>query len=210
MKLENFSIKTKKRNLLSNVSIEFKRGKIAHILGKNGTGKTCLAKATIGAFPYKGEIIENRNDICVIGSYTNIPNDMRAKDVIEIITEKFKRPISKELRDILGIDNFPMKNKMKDLSDGQRQKIKLLYFLSTNPKTIILDEFTNALDKKSCLEIYEFINNYTKKNNVTVINITHNITDLEAMEGEYYIIEDENLNKYETQDAVIDRYIRGM
>ncbi len=30
------------------------------------------------------------------------------------------------------------------------------------------------------------------------------------MEGEYYIIEDENLNKYETQEAVIDRYIRGM
>lgn len=209
MKLENFSIKTKRKNLLSNVSVEFEKGKISHILGKNGTGKTCLAKAIIGVFPYSGDIFFDENNICIIGSYTNIPNDLKAKDVINIITEKFQREISKEVFNIFGINDIPLKNKMKHLSDGQRQKIKLLYFLSTDPEIIIFDEFTNALDKKTCLEIYEFVNKYREKNNTTVINITHNITDLEYMEGEYFLIEDENISKYETKESVINNYIRG-
>lgn len=209
MKLENFSIKTKRKNLLSNVSVEFEKGKISHILGKNGTGKTCLAKAIIGVFPYSGDIFFDENNICIIGSYTNIPNDLKAKDVINIIIEKFQREISKEVFNIFGINDIPLKNKMKHLSDGQRQKIKLLYFLSTDPEIIIFDEFTNALDKKTCLEIYEFVNKYREKNSTTVINITHNITDLEYMEGEYFLIEDENISKYETKESVINNYIRG-
>lgn len=209
MKLENFSIKTKKRNLLSNVSIEFEKGKMAHVLGKNGTGKTCLAKSIIGAFPFSGKILLDEKNICIIGSYTNIPNDLKVKDVMNIITKKFKRQISKEVLDIFGIKDMPLKNKMKNLSDGQRQKIKLLYFLSTAPEIIIFDEFTNALDKKTCLEIYEFINNYREKNNTTIINITHNITDLEYMDGEYFLIENENIRKYETKEFVINSYIKG-
>lgn len=65
MKLENFSIKTKKRNLLSNVSIEFEKGKMTHVLGKNGTGKICLAKSIIGAFPFSGKVLlDEKKHLC--------------------------------------------------------------------------------------------------------------------------------------------------
>lgn len=151
-----------------------------------------------------------KKNICVIGSYTNIPNDLKVKDVMNIITGKFKRQIPKEVLDIFGINDMPLKNKMKNLSDGQRQKIKLLYFLSTDPEIIVFDGFTNALDKKTCLEIYEFINNYREKNNTTIINITYNITDLEYMDGEYFLMEDENIRKYETKEFVISSYIKGV
>lgn len=104
---------------------------------------------------------------------------------------------------------MPLKNKIKNLSDGQKQKLKLLFFLAQEPELIILDEFTNGLDKKTSIEIYKFLNNYTNKGHVTLINITHNLADLEYMEGNYYLLQNEDINQVNSKEMAIDSYIKG-
>ena len=174
MKLINYSLKVKKE-LLSNVNVTFSEGKISHMLGKNGTGKSCFAKSVMGVFSYKGSIQTDARNIVVIGSYSNIPLEMKVKDMIQIVNAKYDRKIVSVLEQKLQIHKIPCNNRLKNLSDGQRQKVKLLFYLASEPEVIILDEFTNALDKESCMDIYGFLNEYLLENKKSVIiNITHN------------------------------------
>ncbi|SUK43200.1 ABC transporter ATP-binding protein [Staphylococcus aureus] len=61
-----------------------------------------------------------------------------------------------KIYNILNIEAIPSNVLLKNLSDGQKQKLKLLSFLLEDHDLIILDEITNALDKKTVNEIYEF------------------------------------------------------
>lgn len=209
MKLTNFSLSIKGKCLLENVNVNFKSKTINHILGKNGTGKTCLAKALVGAMNFDGDIECTNKKVCVIGSYTNLPSDLKVKDIIDVTKHKFNVKVAEKLIEQLDIQEISINDKMKNLSDGQKQKIKLLFFLATQPEIVVLDEFTNALDKKSCFDIYNFLNEYIKTSNTTIINITHNLTDIEYLEGEYYLIENKNILSNMTKENVVNAYIKG-
>lgn len=95
------------------------------------------------------------------------------------------------------------------MSDGQKQKLKLLFFLASEPKVTILDEFTTSLDKKSMLESYQFLNDYISNNGGIIINITHNLSDIEHMPGSYFYIEDRNIIEIENKEILYDLYIKG-
>lgn len=131
MELKNFSLSIKNKPLFENIDVTFKTGTINHILGKNGTGKTCLVKAMMGAMPYNGKIDFNTDNICVIGSYTNLLLDLKVKDVVGIVRHRFKQSAVELLIDNLNIKDIPFENKIKNLSDGQKQKLKLLFFFSS-------------------------------------------------------------------------------
>ena len=209
MKLINYSLKVKKE-LLSNVNVTFSEGKISHMLGKNGTGKSCFAKSVMGVFSYKGSIQTDARNIVVIGSYSNIPLEMKVKDMIQIVNAKYDRKIVSVLEQKLQIHKIPCNNRLKNLSDGQRQKVKLLFYLASEPEVIILDEFTNALDKESCMDIYGFLNEYLLENKKSVIiNITHNLADLEYMTGDYYLIDNKDIQHISKKEDIIERYIKG-
>ena len=209
MKLINYSLKVKKE-LLSNVNVTFTAGKISHMLGKNGTGKSCFAKSVMGVFSYKGTIQTEAKNIVVIGSYSNIPLEMKVKDIIQLVNVKYDKKIISVLEQKLQIHKIPCNNRLKNLSDGQRQKVKLLFYLASEPEIIILDEFTNALDKESCMDIYGFFNEYLLENNRSIIiNITHNLADLEYMAGDYYLIDDKDIQQIFKKEDIIERYIKG-
>lgn len=210
MKLINYSLKVKKE-LLSNINVEFSTGKISHLLGKNGTGKSCFAKSVMGVFSYKGTIQTEAKNIVVIGSYSNIPLEMKVNDIIQLVNAKYDKKIISVLEQKLQIHKLPCKNRLKNLSDGQRQKVKLLFYLASEPEVIVLDEFTNALDKESCMDIYGFLNEYLMENKRSVvINITHNLADLEYMAGDYYLIDNKDIKHILNKEDIIERYIKGV
>ena len=138
-----------------------------------------------------------------------MPSDLKVKDIIDVTKRKFNVTVAQKLIEQLNIQEISFDNKMKNLSDGQKQKIKLLFFLATQPEIVVLDEFTNALDKKSCFDIYSFLNEYIKTSNITIINITHNLTDIEYLEGAYYLIENKNILSNMTKEKVVNAYIKG-
>ena len=87
----------------------------------------------------------------------------------------------------------------------------MFFYLASSPDVIILDEFTNALDKETCKEVYHFLSEYVKeKNKCVILNITHNLSDLEYMEGEYYLIKDKKIEKISEKEKIIKLYIEGV
>lgn len=174
-------------------------------MGGNGVGKSSFAKSLIGMLDYDGQVIY-QGSLCVIGSYTNVPYDLTISDLIKIL--KRSKAISEinELYDLLGIKEIDHFLKIGKMSDGQKQKIKLLSFLSSNPDIIILDEFTASLDKKSMLDIYNFLQQYQAKRKVLIINITHNILDLENLKGKYFYVTQNTIIQYSDKKKLLEDY----
>ncbi len=209
VKFVNYSLKVGNNKLLDNLNISFEDKVINHLLGSNGVGKSCFAKSCLEMLPYTGVIEGMDSTPVLISSYSNIPLDFMISDIVNILEKRFPKERLTYFWNLLNLDNIPKKIRIKKMSDGQKQKIKLLCFLIQLPKIIILDEFTSALDKSSTLEIYNFINSYVKENNITCINITHNLSDIEYMPGNYYFFNDKNIIKIDSKEDMINAYVKG-
>ncbi|WP_027130902.1 ABC transporter ATP-binding protein [Gemella cuniculi] len=205
MRFKNFSLKIGNKKLFDNVNINFGCG-ISHLIGRNGSGKSCLVKSLEKRFDYSGEVFAT--DFVIIASYSNIPSDLKWKDLERMLNKD--EYFSEKLKNTLNIENINRNIQISKLSDGQKQKLKLLFYLVKKPKIIIFDEFTNGLDKQTTLELYKFINNYINEfKDVVCLNITHNMADLSELEGKYYLIENNNIKEYKNKELVIEKYIKG-
>lgn len=208
MELIDFNLKVGNKTLFEDVNLSFSNRIINHVLGSNGAGKSSLAKSCVGMLKFDGEIIGIDKAI-LIGSGSNVPSEFTINDVVSLLEKRFDSKKINRLYNLLKLNRVSNKLQIKKMSDGQKQKVKLLAFLSADPEVIILDEFTNALDKNSALDLYHFLIEYIKINDAVIINITHNLSDLEYMEGKYFYIRDLNILQLNTKSEVVDLYMRG-
>ncbi|HDP4169694.1 TPA: ATP-binding cassette domain-containing protein [Staphylococcus aureus] len=209
MKLNNYSLKVKNKQLVDNCDLNFYLGQINHIVGKNGVGKSLLAKDFL--LNNSGNIPKSiSQNVTLISSSSNIPNDITKDFLLSLLKSKFEnnRQTFDKIYNILNIEAIPSNLLLKNLSDGQKQKLKLLSFLLEDHDLIILDEVTNALDKKTVNEIYEFLNDFIQSHQTkTIINITHNLSDLSALPGKYFTFKDLQIEEYQSKEEVINDYI---
>ncbi|EPX04144.1 peptide ABC transporter ATP-binding protein [Streptococcus agalactiae MRI Z1-215] len=203
MFINNYTLKIGNRILLENTNLDFEEGKINHLLGRNGSGKSQLAKDFIinrGNY-FSNDIYE---DTLIISSYSNLPSDVTINDLERTIPWK----LSKEIYQLLNINQISKTVKLKQLSDGQKQKVKLLVLLSLDKHIIILDEITNALDKKSVDEINVFLQNYIQYYpEKIIINISHDINNIRSLKGNYFLIDNQKIRKVDTLDDAISWYL---
>lgn len=207
-RFEKYSLKIGKKTLITNLDIDFQQGIISHLFGSNGVGKSCFAKSCLDIIKHTGKI-QTASKPVVLGSYSNIPTDFRLIDVLNFMKKKYECQYVKELYELLELNIIPSSLKIKHMSDGQKQKVKLFAFLSKRPKVIILDEFTNALDRKSTLDIYRFLLKYVKQENAVCINITHNLADIEYMPGSYYLLANKTISQISDKEKIIEMYVKG-
>lgn len=203
MFINNYTLKIGNRILLENTNLDFEEGEINHLLGRNGSGKSQLAKDFIinrGNY-FSNDIYE---DTLIISSYSNLPSDVTINDLERTIPGK----LSKEIYQLLNINQISKTVKLKQLSDGQKQKVKLLVLLSLDKHIIILDEITNALDKKSVDEINVFLQNYIQYYpEKIIINISHDINNIRSLKGNYFLIDNQKIRKVDTLDDAISWYL---
>ncbi|ABA44534.1 peptide ABC transporter ATP-binding protein [Streptococcus agalactiae] len=203
MFINNYTLKIGNRILLENTNLDFEEGEINHLLGRNGSGKSQLAKDFIinrGNY-FSNDIYE---DTLIISSYSNLPSDVTINDLERTIPWK----LSKEIYQLLNINQISKTVKLKQLSDGQKQKVKLLVLLSLDKHIIILDEITNALDKKSVDEINVFLQNYIQYYpEKIIINISHDINNIRSLKGNYFLIDNQKIRKVDTLDDAISWYL---
>ena len=213
-------------NALKNINISFDNKGLVSIVGASGCGKTTLLNLIGGLdSDYEGDILFNTSSIksykskkldiyrskkigFIFQEY-NLINTINVYSNIEIalsmqkISNKEKKNkiinISKEL----GIDNLLYKKPM-ELSGGQKQRVAIARALIKNPKVILADEPTGALDSNTSVEIMKILKDISKR--CLVIIVTHN----EKLANEYsdriitmsdgVIINDEKINNIEELD----------
>ncbi len=198
MKLSNYTLEIGKKTLLKQTDVVFKKGEINYILGENGIGKSVFAKS----------LFHKHDNITLIGSYTNIPNDANFESLLIFLEQKFSSEKIAELYRMLGLDKIDNKIKISKLSDGQKQKIKLLVFFLLEKEIIILDEISNALDRKTVNEIYSFLTQFLLKNRTnTIISITHNPLDVKLAEGSYFVFKDKTIQEVDSIEKLMAEYM---
>lgn len=183
---------------LSNVSIEFERGKIYGIIGRNGAGKTVLFKTMIGFLkPTSGRVIVDGKEIGkdidfadnigiiietpgFLSSYSGYKNLEYLASIKNMIGEKE----IKESMERVGLDSNS-KKKVGKYSLGMRQRLGIAQAIMENPDILILDEPMNGLDNQGVEDVREILLNL-KDEGKSIILASHNKEDIEVLCDEVY------------------------
>lgn len=178
-------------NALDGVSLSLGEGRIYVILGPSGSGKSTLLNMIGGLDSLdSGEItISGRNisrsdkkkmtdyrreDVGFVFQFYNLIPDLTVQENIQVVADIAKQPMDiEEVMKALDIDKY--KNRFpKELSGGQQQRVAIARALIKNPKILLCDELTGALDSRSSRNVLKFIEKVNEQFKTTIIIITHN------------------------------------
>ena len=176
---------------LNKASFEIEKGELVVILGPSGAGKTtCLNilggmdSATRGKvlvdnkditnYSNKALIMYRRNDIGFVFQFYNLVQNLTALENVELAVQLCKDHLNpKTILNKVGLqkrmDNFP-----SQLSGGEQQRVAIARAIAKNPKLLLCDEPTGALDYKTGKQILKLLEETARKEKMTVIIITHN------------------------------------
>ena len=178
-------------NAIDDVSFEIEQGEIVVIVGASGAGKTTLLNLiggmdtpTYGKISIEGRDISNynekqlteyrRNDIGFVFQFYNLVQNINILENVELATQICKDSLQPEkVIEQVGLSNR-IKNFPAQLSGGEQQRVAIARAIAKNPKLLLCDEPTGALDYKTGKEILKLLQDTARKNKMTVLIITHN------------------------------------
>lgn len=176
---------------LNDASFTVEKGELAVILGSSGAGKTTALNILGGMdTPTSGQLLIDGKDISkynkkqltgyrrtdigfVFQFYSLVPN-LTALENVELAAQVCKDSLdASETLDKVGLSerksNFP-----SQLSGGEQQRVSIARALAKNPKLLLCDEPTGALDYNTGKQILQLLQDTCRKENITVLLITHN------------------------------------
>ena len=174
------------------ISFQIKKGEFAVVVGPSGAGKTTVLNilggmdtATGGEVwidgnditKYSGKelISYRRDDIGFVFQFYNLIPNLTALENVELALQICKDPLdAREVLQHVGlgerVDNFPAQ-----LSGGEQQRVSIARALAKNPKLLLCDEPTGALDYNTGKAILKLLQDTCRQRGMTVILITHNL-----------------------------------
>lgn len=174
-----------------NISFTIEKGELVVILGPSGAGKTTVLNllggmdhASSGKIIVVGEDITSfkrkeligyrRNSIGFVFQFYNLVQNLTALENVELAVQICKNPLDpKTVLEQVGLKNR-MNNFPAQLSGGEQQRVAIARALAKNPKLLLCDEPTGALDSKTGIKILELLQKSSKEMGMTTIIITHN------------------------------------
>lgn len=176
---------------LSNANLSIEKGELVVIVGPSGAGKTTalnilggMDNATSGRVIVDNKEISSlknrdlikyrREDIGFVFQFYNLVQNLTAIENVELATQICKKSLNPEqVMEKVGLadrkNNFP-----SQLSGGEQQRVAIARAIAKNPKLLLCDEPTGALDYKTGKQILKLLQDMSRKENMTVIIITHN------------------------------------
>lgn len=173
------------------IDFEIKKGEFAVVVGPSGAGKTTVLNilggmdtATSGRVIVDGKDIAQysprqltayrRDDIGFVFQFYNLIPNLTALENVELALQICKNPMdAQEVMEDVGLgerlDNFPAQ-----LSGGEQQRVSIARALAKNPKLLLCDEPTGALDYNTGKAILKLLQDTCREKGMTVILITHN------------------------------------
>jgi putative ABC transport system ATP-binding protein len=176
---------------LDDISFEIEKGEFVVVLGASGAGKTTILNilggmdlATSGSVIVDGKDISKANekelteyrrfDIGFVFQFYNLVQNLTARENVELAVQICHDPMdSRFVLKMVGLedrmDNFP-----SQLSGGEQQRVAIARAVAKNPKLLLCDEPTGALDYKTGKQVLKVLQDMCFKQNMTVVMITHN------------------------------------
>ena len=173
------------------VNFEVNKGEFVVIVGPSGAGKKTILnllggmdQATSGSIMVDGQDVAlydekkltqyRRDDIGFVFQFYNLVQNLTAKENVELATQICKDSLNPDkVKKKVGLknrkNNFP-----SQLSGGEQQRVAIARAIAKNPKLLLCDEPTGALDYKTGKQILQLLQDTAKKENMTVLIITHN------------------------------------
>jgi viologen exporter family transport system ATP-binding protein len=219
-----FKRKYKDVNAVQKVSFRIEPGEIVGFLGPNGAGKTTTLKMlsgllhptggsahVLGFTPWELKLDYLRSMTLVMGQRNRLSWDIPAADsfllnqaIYRIPDDEYKKTY-KELDELLELEPL-MKKPVRNLSLGERMKCEIAAGLLHRPKVLFLDEPTIGLDITGQARIREFLWEYNKRTNATILLTSHYMADVTALCERILIIHHGNL-KYDGGISSLSRRI---
>lgn len=177
---------------LNGASFQINEGEFAVVLGPSGAGKSTILNilggmdtCTTGEITVDGKRIDKYNsrqltayrryDIGFVFQFYNLVQNLTVKENVELATQICKDPLDiVKTIEAVGlsdrIENFP-----SQLSGGEQQRVAIARALAKNPKLLLCDEPTGALDYNTGKQILKLLQDTCRERGVTVVVITHNL-----------------------------------
>lgn len=186
---------------LENVNFRVKKGEFIAIIGPSGCGKSTLLsiisgleKKTSGEIYIENEKVDGENlqigymlqKDCLL-EWRNIwSNTLFGLEVKGKVTKEDEDYVEKLLK---KYNLYEFKNKYpSELSGGMRQRVSLIRTLATKPKILLLDEAFSALDYQTRIMVTNDIYNILRKENITTIMVTHDISEAISMSDRVLVL----------------------
>ena len=186
---------------IDNVNFSINEGEFVSIIGPSGCGKSTLLSSIAGLIPKtSGEIFIDGEKItgitekmgymlqrdCLLEWRTILSNVLFGLEIKRNISNKSKEYAENLLK---KYDLYDFKDKFpSELSGGMRQRVSLIRTLSTRPKILLLDEAFSALDYQTRIMVTNDIYNILKKENITVLMVTHDISEAISMSDRIIVL----------------------
>ncbi|MFR4036101.1 MAG: ABC transporter ATP-binding protein [Oscillospiraceae bacterium] len=176
---------------LDHAELELDEGKICVILGPSGSGKSTLlnmlggldtldsGELTVAGRKVTGLSQEQRTDyrkedVGFVFQFYNLIPDLTVEENIEVVADISAHPLDMdEVLRALDIEKY-RRRFPKELSGGQQQRVAIARAMIKNPKLLLCDELTGALDTKSSRQVLKFVEKMNRQFGTTVVIITQN------------------------------------
>ena len=176
---------------LHGATFEIEKGELVVIVGPSGAGKTTLLNIlggmdvlSEGTVVLDGEEISRyskkqlteyrRHDVGFVFQFYNLIGNLTALENVELANQICKNPLdAREILCDVGLEDR-MKNFPSQLSGGEQQRVAIARALAKNPKLLLCDEPTGALDYQTGKAILQLLQDTGRKTGMTIIIITHN------------------------------------
>ena len=190
--VKTYKVGVNEINAVDGISFDIDEGEFAVVLGPSGAGKTTLLNLMGGMDSVSsGDLFVNginlrelnsknltsyrRNDVGFVFQFYNLMPNLTALENVELAVELCKNAFNpKEILEKVGLSDR-MNNFPSQLSGGEQQRVSIARAVAKNPKILLCDEPTGALDYLTGKSILKLLHNMCKEEKKTIIIVTHNV-----------------------------------